>query len=898
VKEAFEARAARWLCAWVDFVVRNARAVVALAALLTLGFGAYAALHLRVNSDNLRLIAEDLPFMQRHREFARSFPILSNVLIVVIDGENPEVARDAADALAGALAARPERFRDAFLPGGGAFFERYGLLYRSVEDLENFSDQLVQAQPLIAELERGGSLAELVALVRAGLERVGEVGPDPDDWASVLDRIGSATVQVYDEYPLSLSWEDLLLQGSALEVSARRVIVVEPILDFDSLLAGGRAIAEIREAARELGLVPERGVSVRVTGNPALNYEEMLGMAWDVGWTGLLSFAGVAVLVWFAFRSKRLVAAALITLVTGLVWTAAFAAAAIGHVNILSICFAVLFIGLGVDFTIHLGLHYLEARRRDVEHAGALRAAVGECGTSLVLCALTTSIGFYAFVPTDYLGVAELGLIAGTGMAVILVQTLTLLPALMSLGLQPSAVERHQALRRHALPGAAWLHAHPAGVLLACGVLAVGALALVPRLRFDPNVVRMRNPDTESVQAFNELLADRDAASPWTIEWIAPNLDAAIAKAREVRELPVVDRALTLADFVPADQPEKLEILADLRLLLEPMQPAAKTALPEGVEPQVAALRELHGFLDRYPPGEGRSPLRRSVQLLEQRLDEFLQRVEGERDPAAALARLEQVLLGNLPQQIARLRAALDPGELRLADLPPQIVQRMRAEDGRARLQIFARENLEEPGSLYRFVDTASERVPDGTGMAVDLVQFARTTAGALRQAFSAALLAILAIVWLLWRNLADTALVVIPLLLGSLLSAGAMAALGLSFNFANVLVIPLLLGVGVDTGIHLMHRSKSAAVGQDLLETVTARAAFYSAATTVASFGNLALSAHRGIRSLGIVLVVAMLFTLLANLVFLPALLSLRERRALARGGAGGAGTRAGGRA
>jgi hopanoid biosynthesis associated RND transporter like protein HpnN len=896
VTAAFEARATRWLCAWVDFVVRHARAVAALAALLSLLFGAYAALHLRVNSDNLRLIAEDLPFMQRHREFARSFPILSNVLIVVIDGENPEVARDAADALARALVARPERFREAFLPGGGAFFERYGLLYRSVEDLENFSDQLVQAQPLIAELERGGSLGELVALVRAGLERVGEAGPDPDDWASVLDRIGSATVQVYDEYPLSISWEDLLLQGSALEVSTRRVIVVEPILDFDSLLAGGRAIAEIREAARQLGLVPERGVTVRITGNPALNYEEMLGMAWDVGWTGLLSFAGVAVLVWFAFRSKRLVAAALITLVTGLVWTAAFAAAAIGHVNILSICFAVLFIGLGVDFAIHLGMNYLEARRRDVEHAAALRAAVAECGTSLVLCAFTTSIGFYAFVPTDYLGIAELGLIAGTGMAVILVQTLTLLPALMSLGLQPSAVERHQVLRRHALPGAVWLHAHPAGVLVAFGVLAVGALALVPRLRFDPNVVRMRNPDTESVQAFNELLADRDAASPWTIDWIAPDLDAAVAKAREVRELPAVDRALTLADFVPADQPEKLEILADLRLLLEPMQPAAKTALPESVESQVAALRELHGFLDRYPPGEGRSPLLRSVQLLEQRLDEFLERVEGERDPAGALARLEQVLLGNLPQQIARLRAALDPGEVALADLPPQIVRRMRAEDGRARLQIFARENLEEPGSLYRFVDTASERVPYGTGMAVDLVQFARTTADALRQALFVALLAILAIVWLLWRNLADTALVVIPLLLGSLLTAGAMAALGLSFNFANVLVIPLLLGVGVDTGIHLMHRSKTAATGQDLLETVTARAAFYSAATTMASFGNLALSAHRGIRSLGILLVVAMLFTLLANLVFLPALLTLRERRALARqaaaGGSGGGGS------
>ena len=455
------------------------------------------------------------------------------------------------------------------MPGGGPFFERYGLLYRSLEDLEDFSDQLAQVQPLIAELERGGTIADLVGLVRGGLDQVGKAGPGPEDWSAVLDRIGSATVEVYDEYPLSVSWEDLLLRGSALEVSTRRVIVVEPVLDFDSLLAAGGAIAEIREAAQELGLTPERGVRVRITGNPALNYEEMLGMAWDVGWTGLLSFAGVALVLWLAFRSKRLVTAALITLVVGLVWTTAFAAAAVGHINLISICFTVLFIGLGVDFAIHHGMNYLELRRRGDDHAAALRGATESCGTSLVLCTLTTTIGFYAFVPTDYRGVAELGLIAGTGMIVILLQTLTLLPALMTLGLQPSDTERLRAARRRHIPGAAWLHAHPRGVLVVSGLLALGSLALVPRLRFDPNVVRMRNSETESVEAFNELLADRDIASPWTIDWIAPDLEAAVAKAQEVRELDVVKRALTLADFVPDDQPEKLEILADLELMLD-----------------------------------------------------------------------------------------------------------------------------------------------------------------------------------------------------------------------------------------------------------------------------------------------------------------------------------------
>jgi hopanoid biosynthesis associated RND transporter like protein HpnN len=880
VKERFEARVTSLLCAWVDGVGRHARAVVAAALAITLLLGLYTARNLGVNSDNLRLIAEDLPFMQRHREFARLFPLLSNALIVVVDGKSPELARDGADALARALEARPQRFRDAFVPGGGPFFERYGLLYRSLEDLEEFADRLVQAQPLIAELERGGTLSELARLIRLGLERVGTAGPSPDHWSEVLDRVGSATVAVYDEYPLSISWEDLLLRGSALEVATRRVIVVEPVLDFESLLAARAAIEEIRETARGLGLVPERGVRVRITGNPALNYEEMLGMAWDVGWTGLLSFAGVALLLWLAFHSKRLVTATLLTLVIGLVWTAAFAAAVIGHLNILSICFTVLFIGLGVDFAIHLGLNYLDLRRDGADNVAALRGATQICGSSLVLCSSTTAIGFFAFVPTDYLGVAELGLIAGTGMLLILAQTLTLLPALMTLGLQPSDGERLRAPRGVHVPGEAWLHAHPRQVLLASGLLAVGALALLPQLHFDPNVVRMRNPDTESVQTFNELLADRDAASPWTIEWIAPDLATAVEKAGLVRSLPVVKRALTLADFVPSDQAEKLEILADLELMLEPMLPGGATRLPETIESQVAALRELRDFLAASDLGATRSSLRRSIELLRGQLDDFVARVESERDPAAALARFEQILLGNLPNQIQRLRIALAPGPLALEDLPAEIVARMRAPGGQARIQIHASENLEAPGTLPRFSDSVRRILPEATGMAVDLVEFARTTVLALREALVVALLAIAAIVWLLWRSLGDTLFVMLPLLFASLLTGAAMALLGMPFNFANVLVIPLLLGIGVDTGIHLMHRSKTAAPGEDLLETVTARAAYYSAATTIASFGNLALSAHRGIRSLGILLVVAMGMTLFANLVFLPALLAVRARR------------------
>ena len=884
MKDRIDAFLERRIERWVDGVQLRASAISWASVALTLAALVHAALFLGINSDNVRMLADTLPSKIAYTEFSRFFPNLDDALLIVVDGESTEQVRDATEKLEAALAERTDLFTDVYVPGGGSFFERNGLLYRGLDELDVFSIQMATLQPVLAELEADPSIESLASIIRLALDSLREQEGGADQWAAVLDQVGSATVNVFDEYPVAVSWEEVLLRGSSIEVAKRRVIVAHPILDFSNILAAGRNLEAIRETARGLGLRESDGVRVRITGNPALNYEEMIGLAWDIGGAGVFCFLLVCGVLQRALRSFRVMLASVSTLLMGLVWTASFAAAAVGELNILSLTFAVLFIGLGIDFAIHYGMRYVHLLGEGKPHALALTKSAGQVGSSLVICTVTTAIGFYVFLPSDYRGVAELGVIAGTGMFLIVFLTLTTLPALLSswLALDPS-----QPPPKDVHFDAPWLHrlAERGGLVRALSALALaGGLALLvwPGATFDSNVVRMRNPETESVQAMDDLM-DLTATSPWYANSLTPDLAAAEALAEKLRAVPGVERAITLSDYVPADQDEKRELLEDVAFLLEAPPPREPTGTPPSVEDQIAALDELASFLGQSWVQETRSPLGDSMRLLRTRLTNFLSKVENVSDPqlrAEALDELERLLLSRLPAQVQRLRNAVEPEEITMASLPDELRERMLADDGHARVQIFPEENLMDPVALDEFVAAIREVDPLVSGISVNLFDFSRATVSSFQQALTLALVLISMLLYTLWRNVKDVGLVLAPLLLGAVITVASMAALEIPFNFANVIVLPLLFGIGVDSGIHLVHRSKMRMSPDELLlGTTTARAVFYSAITTVVSFGTLAFSSHRGVASLGILLSIGMVLMVICNLVVLPALIEVRER-------------------
>jgi len=864
---------------WLGFVSQHARQVSASCILATLAALVYAFFNLGINADNLSLISDSLQSRKNQAAFGALFPNLEEAILIVIDGDTPALARDATDALASRLQEDPSAFEGVYVPGGGSFFEEHALLYSTPEELDRLADDLSALQPILASLEADPSLVQLAELVRTGLESGAEKGVDPTQWTSLLDEVGKATIAVYEEPPVRISWETMMLASSDLEIPSRRVIIVDPYLDYTRILVADATINAIDGAVRELGLDQAAGVQIRLTGNPALNHEEMLGLAWDIGGSGVFCFLLVAGFLYFAFRSWRLVIASLTTLLVGLVWTGAFAAATIGELNMISIAFAILFIGLGVDFAIHFGMAFASERREhNLPTEAALHKAMDGIGASLVLCGFTTAIGFLVFLPAEYRGVAELGAIAGAGMFIILILTLTLFPALLSGWLRipddveilaPTRADQVVALRVARMPRRV------------CGVALLAAIVSVPlliELRFDAHVIEMRDPETPSVQAFRDLLADSDT-SPWYVNVMAPDLAAAEEIAQKLEALPEVGRTVSLLSYVPEDQEEKLEILDDLAFLME-SPPLGPDDRPEyNVEKQIEALRELHDVLRETERPAEDDAVTISLDSLQTRLANFLVRVQGEEDPAKALTEFRDILLESLPDSIERFRNMLSIDPIELSNLPPELVRRMLAPDGTARIQAFPAEELQDYDSLKRFASSVLAVAPKAAGIAPNLVDFGEATARSFRLALISAALAISALLFLLWRRPGDVAMVLSTLALGSILTCASMALLGMSFNFANVLVLPLLFGIGVDSGIHLVHRARYDAEHPSethgaLIETATAGAVFYSAMTTTLSFGTLALSGHKGMQGLGIMLTIGMFWTVVANLIVLPALL------------------------
>jgi hopanoid biosynthesis associated RND transporter like protein HpnN len=866
---------------WLQFIAARPTTISTVGVVMTLAFFVYAFLFLGINADNLSLVSKSLTSRQNHAAFSALFPNLEEAMLVVVDGETPALAREATDALAAELESMGDTFRDVYVPGGGKFFEEHALLYRTTEELDEFADQLAALQPVLASLESDPSLVQLAELVRLGFEANGDSGVDPSQWTALLDEVGNATVTVYEEAPVRISWETMLLAGSDLEIPTRRVIVVDPHLDYERILVAGATIDAIEEATHAVGLDTMPGVQVRVTGNPALNHEEMLGLAWDIGGAGVFCFMLVAVILYFAFRSWQLVIASLATLLIGLIWTGAFAAVTIGELNLISIAFAILFIGLGVDFAIHFGMAFTaERREKGLPNAGALAAAVDSIGASLVLCGFTTAIGFLVFLPTEYRGVAELGAIAGAGMFIILFLTLTLFPALLLGWLEipndykvpaPTRIEQGLAIRLARIPRA---------VCAVAVLAAIGAVPLLFNLRFDAHVIEMRDPDTPSVQAFRDLLADGNT-SPWYVNLLASNPDRAAELAEALEARPEIGRTVQLSSYVPEDQEEKIEILDDLGFMLEAPARGPDGAPTYSVQEQTEALITLHGVLRNAnrPPED--SVLVASLNALEARLTVFLERIESETKPERVLAEFQAVLLEQFPDEIGRFRRSLSVSGIELATLPEELVRRLRAPDGTLRIQAYPEEELQDFESLKQFVTAVLEVDPKAAGIAINLVDFGEATARSFRQALLSAAIAISTLLFVLWRRPADVALVLAPLTLASILTCASMVIIDMSFNFANVLVLPLLFGIGVDSGIHLVHRARHDAdqetegvAGGSLVESSTAGAVFYSAMTTTLSFGTLALSGHEGMRTLGVMLTIGMFWTVIANLVVLPALL------------------------
>jgi hopanoid biosynthesis associated RND transporter like protein HpnN len=844
------------LCARLPWIVAALGLALAVAAII------YAGGHFALSTNTDALISPKLEWRQRGAAFDKVFP-QNDSIVVVVDGKTPELAEQAASALTDRLAARTDLFNGVRRPDGGPFWAKNGLLYAPTADVRSQMDKLISAQPFLGPIAADPSLRGLAATLSTALTGVTTGQAKLQDLHAPIARLADTLTSLRAGKTTYFSWQALIAGGAPDPHELRKLILVNPKLDYSQLQPAEDASAAIRKTAADLDLGPAHGVRVRLTGLAPLQDEEFGTLADRAALIGALALGAIVLMLWAAVRSARLIAVILATTMVGLVSAAAAGLLVFGAFNVISVAFIPLFVGLGIDFGIQFTVRFRSEQLTAPDSQAALKAAGAGMGRPLTLAATAIALGFLAFAPTDYNGLSQLGWIAGIGMFIALLLNLTLLPALITLtrprtggGEEPGQA----SLER--LDG--WVLKNRRLVIGTSVGAAVVCAALTPFLRFDFNPIHLRSIHVESVSTLLDLMQDPDQ-SPNTLQAQRPTLVEADALAVKVRGLKEVDEARTLSSLIPTDQDAKLAIIKDAAGLLAFTLDPLVIAPPPSDEETVAALNQAAADLRAAAAGATGPAAVDALRLAQE--FELLAKAT-----TAARAKASAVIMPGLGTVLAQANAAFQAEPVTAATLPPDVVRDWLAPDGRARIAITPKGDANNNAVLGRFMDSVLKVVPDASGAPVDIRESGATVVKAFLQAGVYSFIAITILLFAVLRRPRDVAITMAPIVLTGLLTLGSCVLIGQPLNFANIIALPLLFGIGVAFHIYFVMSWRSG--GAHLLSSSLARAIFFSALTTATGFGSLWLSSHPGTASMGKLLMISLIWTLVSALIFQPALM------------------------
>lgn len=814
--------------------------------------------HLGVNTDTTDMLSRDLEWRKLDIEYEKEFPQFTDNLLIVIESNTPDQANDTATKLYTALEQNPKLISSIFYPNQLPYFRQSAFLFLDTDELQDLADQLATIQPFLGTLLEDNNLRGLFTMLTDALKYKKD-GEDID-LKPLLIEINRA----FEDRDYFVSWQKLMSTEQELKSVYREFIVLRTLESEEEFLPGEDVIKHVRTTIDSLGLI-NNNVNIRLTGGTALSYEELKSVSNANIQAIIASFILVAIILMIGLGSGWLVFTSIITLLFGLIATTAFAAATVGELNLISVAFAVLYIGLGIDFTIHLTLRYREQSLLGIKKP--LQQSTSLILRSLILCAITTAIGFYSFMPTSYDGVAELGWIAGSGMFISILFTLTLLPALLSLKpYQPKSTIADNTTQLISflveLP-----YKYTKQVLLVSLIILVGFMTQVHKVTFDTNTLNLQDPENESVQTYRDLLQDSDS-SPWSNVLLKKTRDEVLQSIEGLKKLDLVDDVIWFEDLLPTEQEDKLFIIDEMTLFMGDLTSKKNTI---ELDSKVTAINKLKNLIEDYKVPE----LQNEINQLHVNLTKLLNS-KSQKD----IEHLETQLLFNLEGRIDSLNTALNAEEVDLIDIPDEVKQRW-ISPKYYKIDIIPKENLNDNSAMARFVK--QQQAYDNTviGSPVISIEAGNAVIDAFKSAFTYALIAITILLFFLIKQKTDAIIILTTVIIGSVLTFGFMLIFNIPLNFANIIGLPLLLGIGVDSGIHIVDRFRhEQGKNKNIFLTSSTRGVFVSSLTTICSIGNLAFSSHSGTASMGLLLTVGLASMMISTMMILPAFLIWQDSK------------------
>jgi hopanoid biosynthesis associated RND transporter like protein HpnN len=919
-------RLARVIVAAVGWIARHPWVVLVgcLALVAVAVHVSYSKLEYHTQRNDL--LSADKPCQKRWQRHLDAFGD-DDDMVVVVEGTDRERMKAALDAVAGGVRQRPDLFDRVFHRVDLRNLHDRALLFLPTAEIGGVRDRVERMEPLLGSLgplswqmlssqtllSKGAATLEANATGR-------ELTPADRDLLAQLPAIAkSAAATLHDPAGYRNPWA---VAGPATADRDCERQLTEPQYFFtpDGALAMlvcrptrvGQSFTPAKESADAMRAVLEDvrpqfpDLKLGLTGLPVLENDEMALSDGDSQRASWLALLGVVALYCVVYRGFRFPLLTVSSLVTGTLWALGWATVSVGHLNILSSTFAVMLIGMG-DYGVLWVARYDEGRRLGKSIDEAMRHTAEHAGPTILTAAVTTALAFFATMLADFKAVAELGWIAGWGVLFCAISCLTLMPAALSI------VERTRGrwVAKQPLPNpspekggapasppslfgngdggsgpadvlpfpapGAWLPAlaaRPRTVLAVGLVLVLGCGALAGRLGYDHNLLNLQPRGLESV-AWEHKLIDKAAGATWDARSIAHSRNEALALKARYEALQGVGRVVEVASLVPADQDAKLPAVRAIQDRLAALPPAEKLPPPLGSSP--AGLRASAARVRQFA---------KSDTTLSSTAGELLAALEALPEDTA-LARLKEFdrrLAADLAADLHQLKAVSRPAPIVLDDLPPGLRERYVGAHGEFLVRAFARDGLWDYPALERFTAEAATADPESTGKAFRTLEGLRQMKLGFEWAGAYALAAIVLVFLLDFRRVKAVLLGLFPLAAGVTLTLGVMGVCGVPLNPANMIALPLVVGVGVDYGVHVLHDYRARSKGRAFtLRPAVGRGVLIKALTTVLGFGTLLIARHRGMASLGLTLTLGVTFCMVAALVWLPALLRLlddRERR------------------
>jgi uncharacterized protein len=854
----------------------------------------YTVFNLQFLTSRNDLVGADKAYHRIYLEFKKEFPV-QDELVAVVESTDMERNRQFVERLGARLQAETNLFTGVFFKGDLASMGPKALLFLPDDALADLTKTLREHRPVLQEFAKANNLVSLFDLVntqfRTAIRRSDEENQALVNALPALERIVEHAVDSLDRLgrPPSPGVTALFEGGPEAErqmyvtFSEGRIFLLTAQATQESL--NPQAVKRMRRLIHEVQLeVP--GLNVGLTGEPVLEVDEMAQSERDTMVATIVSLVLVALIFIFGYNETGRPLKATACLLIGLAYTMAYTTATVGHLNILTITFAPILIGLAIDFGVHLITRYEEELRRGRVEKVALDKAIVNTGMGVFTGAATTAGAFFAMALSDFRGVQEMGIICGGGMLVCLVPMMSMLPAMILGGKQNvldvkmgDALETKSAeqIDRRARIENIWLRRPAATIAL---TLALSAVAVLPacKVDFDYNLLNMQSDGLEAV-VFQNKMIDLSQRSVLFGAVVVDSLDEGKRMLNAITNLASVGGVETMVTYLTEDQSRKLELLREIKttlsgLIFSPLDPK-----PVDLDSLYQTLFSSHGYLGiaaRQTIKE-EPEIHKALLRLRASIAELMHRVLGDeqRFVAERLGEFQRALFTDVHQTFRALQNQDASGPLAVNDLPPAIKSRFVGVSGKFLIQVYPKENLWDRANQTQFIRDLRTVAPKGTGTPIQLYEYTELLRRGYQTAAWYSLGAIVILVFVHFRSVACVVLALIPVALGGLWMLAVMGLAGIPFNPANIMTLPLIVGIGVTNGIHILNRFAEEQ-HPSILARSTGKAVLVSGLTTIAGFGSLILAKHQGIESLGWIMAVGVATCMFIGLTFLPAILNI----------------------